>query len=356
MVVTWFLSVMVKWEGGAYIFQTFRSPIRILGDKKQEIYWRLTNIRCNHTKFRHLADQAPRILELLLWGVATVCMLVFPWFGIGSTTASHYWPQSASSALPSGWLCVCVCARACVHVWPAGNTPCDVVPSMQYHDCMHGAIAHVWFHWGTEWFSICPCAQQYWLQLCSILQISHTVSLSLSLHVCHLLSAYLKHVQAIHHHCLQCTCSTIDSTHQLRISAAWLLLHETKSLPSGPVWTDSPPGMPSVTCAVILAVPAAHPLDGTVLFCTSGCQCVYWVKMKLHHTHSHTSAPKRFQLYMLCREVGRIVATSAVSWDMISGHQYFRKPRKTCHTATLLQIPYGLAWDWTQLSWQEAGN
>lgn len=114
MVVTWFLSVMVKWEGGAYIFQTFRSPIRILGDKKQEIYWRLTNITCNHTKFRHLADQTPRIFELLLWGVATVCMLVFPWFGMGSTTASHYWPQSASSALPSGWLVGCVCARACV--------------------------------------------------------------------------------------------------------------------------------------------------------------------------------------------------------------------------------------------------
>jgi hypothetical protein len=97
---------------------------------------------------------------------------------------------------------------------------------------------------------------------------------SRSWQVCRPLPAHSKHIEPIHHHCLQCTCSTTESTHPpMNFGQVGILpLQETESLPYGPVWMDSPPGTPSLSCAVQSSTQAIHPVNCTVL---NKCVSVY---------------------------------------------------------------------------------
>jgi hypothetical protein len=64
----------------------------------------------------------------------------------------------------------------------------------------------------------------------------------------------------------------VHMQHRKRLSLAFDFKHvdkfplqETESPPSGPVWTDSPPGTPFLSCAVKSSARATHPVDCTVL-------------------------------------------------------------------------------------------
>jgi hypothetical protein len=59
-------------------------------------------------------------------------------------------------------------------------------------------------------------------------------------------------------------CFTVSSTCEFQ-QVDNLLLQETESPPSGPVWMDAPPAIQSLSCSVKFSIQTTHALNCTVL-------------------------------------------------------------------------------------------
>jgi hypothetical protein len=158
-----------------------------------------------------------------------------------------------------------------------------LVISMITYNCMHSDNQ---FH-GQGANGLMSVPLHSILNLCTVLQISDSMSMSRSWHVHWLLPAHLQHVGLIHPHC-QHTCSTTHNTHPptnfSRLTSFCSKNHCPLVLSRYYHY--------QVHCVVKSVLTQL-----TVRFYACVCQCVYQVKCVLHHLHCHSSAVNGLQLY-----------------------------------------------------------
>lgn len=122
----------------------------------------------------------------------------------------------------------------CEEMGLTGNTLCDTYELLQLH---------------------AQCQFLYSTAVTLEEKIQHVLKyMPVSVLACLLFAAYLFNaLETSHHHCLSYICSSTDGTH-LPINFSDILpLWEIESPPSHHVWSDLPPGTPSLSCTDVCA-------------------------------------------------------------------------------------------------------